>query len=74
MVSSGAADPLSSSPSAFLQRSGSSTCPARLRPPRGDFELQGYVRGRRGAAEKPRPVRVGLVQNRTLLPADTHLW
>ncbi|XP_025123042.2 beta-ureidopropionase isoform X2 [Bubalus bubalis] len=39
---------------------------------RGDFELQGYVF--EAAAEqqrRPRTVRVGLVQNRTPLPADT---
>ncbi|XP_055260933.1 beta-ureidopropionase [Moschus berezovskii] len=39
---------------------------------RGDFELQGYAfEAATEQQRKPRTVRVGLVQNRTPLPADT---
>lgn len=72
-MSSGAADPLSSS-ALCLPASRKLDLPgaALEAASRGDFELQGYAF--EAAAEqqrRPRTVRVGLVQNRTPLPADT---
>ncbi|KAI4569042.1 hypothetical protein MJG53_014660 [Ovis ammon polii x Ovis aries] len=60
------------SPSPPLQRKLDLPGAALEAASRGDFELQGYAF--EAAAEqqrRPRTVRVGLVQNRTPLPADT---
>ena len=72
-MSSRAADPLSS-PALCLPASRKLDLPSAAleAASRGDFELQGYAF--EAAAEqqrRPRTVRVGLVQNRTPLPADT---